>query len=190
MPLNRALLILAFLYFGPFLFIGSLVCPGTAQGLGEVEPSAILSLVPSGEPGEALWVTGQVFDGVGKVPLSQVEFRVYQTDAEGYYREGTTSSANPKLQGVVKTDTNGRFEIRTIRPGSYPGRGVPAHIHFVFSREGFQDLRFELQFEGDPYLRPAAVEKSRKEGAFGAIQRVRRGADGILRCSRDFRLRF
>lgn len=188
MQLSRALLFLTFLYFGPFFFIGSLICPGEAQGLGKVEPQEILSLAPEGEPGDPLWVDGVVFDASGENPLPGVVFRVYQTDASGVYQEETTDASNPRLQGWVRTDSEGRFEIRTIRPGPYPGGGVPAHIHFVFPRKGFRDSSFELMFAGDSELTTAAIEKSREQGRAGQIQPVLRGDDGIWRCSRDFKL--
>lgn len=189
MPLSRALLVLAVLYFGPFLFLGSLLCPGEAQSLASREKGeAMTSLVPDGEPGEPLRVTGRVFDASGEKPLPGVELRVYQTDAEGYYSEGSTDSSNPRLQGQVRTDTEGRFELQTILPGRYPGGGVPAHIHFVFPRQGAGEQRFELQFEGDPELRAGATERSRELGRFGSIRPLERGEGGIWHCSRDFKL--
>ncbi len=189
MPLSRALSVLAALYFGPFLFLGSLLCPGEAQSLArEKAGEGIPSLVSEAEPGEPLRVSGRVFDASGEKPLADLEFRVYQTDAEGYYNEGTTDSSNPRLQSTVRTDSEGRYEFRTILPGRYPGGGVPAHIHFVFPRRQGGDRRFELQFEGDPELRPAAVERSRVKGRFGSIRPLERDDTGTWRCSRDFEL--
>ena len=79
MPLSRALLVLAVLYFGPFLFLGSLLCPGEAQSLArEQAREAVPSLVSEGEPGESLRVSGRVFDASGEKPLAGLEFRVYQ----------------------------------------------------------------------------------------------------------------
>jgi protocatechuate 3,4-dioxygenase beta subunit len=36
----------------------------------------------------------------------------------------------------MKTDAEGRFELRTILTGSCPGMRVPAHIHFRYGERG------------------------------------------------------
>jgi protocatechuate 3,4-dioxygenase beta subunit len=50
----------------------------------------------------------------------------YNTDAEGYYGENRAEYP-PRLHGRMKTDGDGRFELR-ILPGTYPEMRVPAHI--------------------------------------------------------------
>ena len=59
---------------------------------------------------------------------------VYQTDAKGLYSPAagqTQGRRHGHLRGWMKTDRMGRYEFRTVRPASYPGRDVPAHIHPV-----------------------------------------------------------
>ena len=70
----------------------------------------------------------------------------------------------------------GGNEIVTIRPGHYPGGGVPAHIHA--SVDGV--VIPEFLFAGDRYL---------KGGQEGYVMQVRRGSDGVWRGSREIVLR-
>jgi len=51
------------------------------------------------------------------------------------------------------TDAEGRYRVRTIRPGAYPvmaGWTRPPHIHFKIARRGFHELTTQMYFAGDP----------------------------------------
>lgn len=73
------------------------------------------------EPGERLIVSGQVFAPNSKTPAAGVTLYAYNTDAEGYYGVAHAEYP-PRLYGWMKTDSAGRFELRTIRPGSKAAR--------------------------------------------------------------------
>jgi protocatechuate 3,4-dioxygenase, beta subunit len=74
----------------------------------------------------------------------------------------------------VSTDAAGRFEFHTIRPAAYPGRQIPAHVHFtVFTPSGERYHAGEVQFEDDPLVSSSDRTRSRQEGAFGRVQPVR-----------------
>jgi protocatechuate 3,4-dioxygenase beta subunit len=106
------------------------------------------------EPGESLIVTGRVFAPDGETPAAGVTVYAYNTDAEGYYGENRAEYP-PRLYGWMKTGGDGRFELRTILPGTYPGMRVPAHIHFSLWGAGCP-LQWvdELRFEGSRYISP------------------------------------
>ena len=59
----------------------------------------------------------------------------YNTDAQGCYGENHAEYPQ-RLYGWMKTDAEGRFELRTILPGWYPEMHVPAHIHFHSGERG------------------------------------------------------
>lgn len=86
----------------------------------------------------------------GNSPLSGVVVFAYQTDRTGVYH--VRGGSGWRLRGWARTDKEGRFEFRTIRPGSYPGTRNPSHIHL--SVEGASVARQtvdEIQFADDPF---------------------------------------
>jgi protocatechuate 3,4-dioxygenase beta subunit len=141
------------------------------------------------ELGEPMIVTGRVLAPDGKSPVDGIRVHVYHTDAKGNYNPGTTSSQRPRLKGTMLTNEEGRYEYRTIRPGSYPKSRNPAHVHYVISGKGYAEQYDELEFEGDPYHTEEATEKSRKLGTFGVIQKLQRDVGGIWRTVKDIKLK-
>jgi protocatechuate 3,4-dioxygenase beta subunit len=115
----------------------------------------------AGEPlGERIVVTGQVLDSSGRpVPNTLVE--IWQTNAAGRYihlRDQHPAPLDPNFTGAGRclTDSTGRYEFITIKPGAYPWRNHenawrPAHIHFsVFGTAFTQRLVTQMYFPGDP----------------------------------------
>jgi protocatechuate 3,4-dioxygenase, beta subunit len=147
-------------------------------------------IAPPGEPGEPFVVSGTVFASDGKTPVEGVIVYAYHTDATGYYRPDESRSEPPRLRAWVRTGAAGRFELRTIRPGPYPGGGVPAHIHLVAWGSGIprQEIE-ELRFDDDPLVTPAMRAASAKEGRFAGVRPVEKGSDGVQRCTYDIRLK-
>jgi len=140
------------------------------------------------EPGDPLIVAGQVFAPDGLVPAPGVTVYAYNTDAQGYYGENQKEYP-PRIYGWMKTDAEGRFELRTIRPGCYPGMQVPAHIHFVLWEGGYPlQWTEQLEFEGDRYITRDALAKDALRGDFNTIQRLNRAEHDVLHCSIKIKL--
>jgi hypothetical protein len=119
-------------------------------------------LSPAGEPGTALKVSGVVVDSAG-TPVRAASIYAYQTDAEGYYGvKPASDNRNPRLKILLRSDAKGAWSFDTIKPGSYPGSRVPAHIHFEVSAPGFATRVFEIVFEGDPFV----TAEMRRDSAF------------------------
>ncbi len=81
--------------------------------------------VPPGTPG-AIRVTGQVLDGEG-VPLPDAVVETWQADPDGRFDHpddprGAVKPAVPGFRGFGRslTDSAGRYEIVTLRPGPLP----------------------------------------------------------------------
>jgi protocatechuate 3,4-dioxygenase, beta subunit len=145
-------------------------------------------LVSAKEPGKPLVVDGRVFAPDGVTAAAGVYIYAYNTDSEGYY-SATKSFYPPRITGYVKTDNDGRFQIRTIMPGRYPGMRVPAHIHFNLWGGGYPfQYADEMRFEGDPYLTQEMVEADRKAGAFAMIRPITTGGNGVLHCTVNLKL--
>jgi protocatechuate 3,4-dioxygenase, beta subunit len=146
------------------------------------------TLVQAGERGEPLDVAGRVFAPDGKSPARGVTVYAYNTDADGYYG-ANRAEYPPRIYGWMKTGDSGEFELRTIRPGRYPGMQVPAHVHFALWGGGYPpQWTEELRFEGDSYLMGDAIAEDRQRGEFATIRPLVKGADGVWRCSIALRL--
>ena len=140
------------------------------------------------EPGQPLIVTGMVFAPDGQTPVAGVTVYAYNTDAAGYYG-ASRAEYPPRLYGWMRTDGDGRFELRTILPGPYPGMQIPAHVHFSLWGAGYP-LQWvdELRFAGDRYITPEMLSEAAAQGQFRTIQPLARGDDGALRCGFKIRL--
>lgn len=153
---------------------------------GEDAPSRI-SLTQLGEPGEPLRVEGQVFQPDGKTPAPGVVLYVYQTDSTGRYNP--VPNRPPRLRGWMKTDSQGRYEYRTIRPAPYPEREFAAHVHTQLWGGGWPaQWNEELLFADDRFLKEGDRSRSTALGRFAFVCAPRR-VDGIQRCTHNLRLK-
>ena len=71
--------------------------------------------------GDRVLLTGRVFDGAG-APIFDALFETWQADAAGKFPSGG-DGARPYGYGRVSTDTDGRYAIETVMPGSFRGPG-------------------------------------------------------------------
>jgi len=71
--------------------------------------------------GDRITLTGRVFDGTG-APIYDALFETWQADAAGKIPSGDDGS-RPHGYGRVSTDTDGRYAIETVMPGSFKGPG-------------------------------------------------------------------
>jgi protocatechuate 3,4-dioxygenase beta subunit len=149
--------------------------------------SSILTIAGPKEPGTRMIVTGRILDRNGKKPVAGVRVGVYHTDVSGQYGVHSGPGTFPggpardaRLSGWLITDRAGRFEIRTIRPGHYPGGSIPEHIHFVFGG-GTQELRFA----DDPLMRH---DSAPPESRSATVRQVTTDAKGVQHVSVDLRL--
>lgn len=115
----------------------------------------------AGRPGQAqgqiLHVTGRVLDRTGQ-PVRRGRLNIWQANSFGRYshpNDDNPAPLDPAFEGfaVVETDDDGRYSLKTIKPGAYPTGPTtirPSHIHFeVFGKR--ERLITQLYFAGDPY---------------------------------------
>lgn len=172
------------------------LCSGQASHVGadkkEAPPSWKAVIAPEGEPGDALVVSGTVYGGAdGATPLEGASVYVYHTDARGFYGANDTSdSSNPRLRATMLTGKDGKYEFRTIKPGSYPSERVPAHVHYHVNAPGYRERVFEIVFDDDPFVDERVRERARSEESIFSIRKLERdGGAGAWRCVQDVKLK-
>lgn len=139
------------------------------------------------EPGEPMTFSGMVCGPDGKTPAIGVVIYAYHTDVKGLYRPDG-SPGLPRLRGWARTNHEGRYEFRSIRPAPYPGGGIAAHVHLSAGGAGYAWKWLDtLEFAGDPYLREPDIERARTRGRFSWIRSlVKEG--GVWQTRHDIRL--
>jgi protocatechuate 3,4-dioxygenase beta subunit len=174
-------------------FVGAL--PALAVAFPELVSAAPpsrwrLTIPPPTEPGQPLLVSGTIVGTDGRTPLAGMTLRVYHTDSEGYYTRPVSNPRQARLRGSLTTDATGRYEMRTIWPGHYPGSTIERHIHVHLSGPDVAEHWIDsFLFENDPYHSAETLRRSRElDPRFAFVMPMARGADGVIRCSRDIRL--
>ena len=135
--------------------------------------SATSRLAPAGEPGTPLLIHGRVFQRDGRTPAPDIVLFGYHTDAGGHYDVPGAGPHSWRLRGWIKTGTDGRFEIATIRPAPYPNRRTAAHVHWSLEGPGLTRRSTpSLQFTDDDLNTPDDRRASAQAGRFGWIRPV------------------
>jgi polyisoprenoid-binding protein YceI len=118
-------------------------------------PSAGITPPKTQKPGQRLILLGTVY-AEDCTPLPGVTLNVWQTNADGEYGPGhdTNNLQCCYLQGAVRTDANGRYQLITVMPGHYRGQSSPppAHIHVEAHHPDAEPGGAEIVFADDPYL--------------------------------------
>lgn len=103
-------------------------------------------LVSDDEPGEPIVVSGTVFAPDGKTPVPGIRIYVYHTDAAGNYnwlRLGRPLGM-PRIKGTMISDSQGRYQYRSIKPAPYPNKKIKPHIHYIVEGGGYSEQKFKL----------------------------------------------
>jgi protocatechuate 3,4-dioxygenase beta subunit len=127
------------------------------------------------EKGPKLLVSGVIYNPDGHTPAKNVVMYVYHTDQTGRYtnrnNEKGWSGRNGYIKGWIKTNDKGQYKFYTLRPASYPGSVIPAHIHAILLEPGKTEYFIdEFLFDNDPFL--TTEQRNRQEG---------RGGNGIMK---------
>lgn len=185
---NRTLLNL--LYLIPICGILLLSQPADSAGCRDATPTAAAGrIAPEEEPGAPMKVRGRVIE-VGGELASGVTVYAYQADSAGEYHRDDSGEA--RLCGIVKTDSLGQYQFQTIRPGSYPGTNIPAHIHFVVWSDSIKEQMFTLEFgeehEFTAEYRARFGPSSSRQERTATVRPLALDAAGVWHCARDLQL--
>ena len=125
------------------------------------------NIARSATPGPALLVSGEVRD-VDGAALAGAVVDVWQASPVGFYENQDPHQENMNLRGRFRTDAEGRYRFRSVKPAGYPvptngpvGRLLeaqqrhpfrPAHLHFIASAEGHETLITQVFADDDERL--------------------------------------
>jgi len=117
-------------------------------------------------PGRTGHAEGQVLNVMGRVlnikgePVRGAKLEVWQANTYGRYThpaDRNSAPLDPNFEGfaILKTDSEGQYKFKTVKPGAYPigpfAPNVirPPHIHFrLLGQE--DELVTQMYFDGDP----------------------------------------
>ena len=125
------------------------------------------------EKGEPMFVHGYVRDIHGN-PLAGAKIHVWQANDEGFY-DVQQKGIQPDftLRGVFRTGADGAYWCKAVRPrhysiptdgpvgklledlGRHPYR--PAHLHYIISKDGYDEVTTHIFDPDDPYIDSDAV---------------------------------
>ena len=133
----------------------------------KANPPETTSLLEPGMVGTKLTVSGYVLDASCQpVPGARVDF--WQADSQGRYdNQGYT------LRGFQVTDSQGRYSVKTVVPGLYPGR--TSHIHVKVTAPGGPTLTTQLYF---PYESANASDRIYNPNVLLTIEKSETGEMG------------
>ncbi len=128
--------------------------------------------IGAGLAGERLFVSGSVSSGGGDA-LPGAVLEIWQSDDDGFYDVQRPELDGPSLRTRLRADDAGRFHFWTITPTAYPipddgpvgdlltatkrHPWRPAHLHFMISAPGHEQLVTHLFVAGGEYLDSDAV---------------------------------
>ncbi len=146
------------------------------------------TIAGSNELGEPLIISGVFYKQDGKTPAPGVVLYVYHTDNSGHYSPGPNQKLGKRhghLRGWMKTDKEGRYQFKTIRPAAYPNRKDPQHIHPII-KESDASIYWidEYLFDDDPLVTAEVRARQDKRGGSGIIQ-LKKNENGVWIGQRD-----
>lgn len=141
------------------------------------------------EPGVPLIIQGKIFNPNG-TPAINVIVHSYHRDVQGFdFGKNDKTLSTWRLQGWAKTDKNGNFEFKTIRPApDYLGR-EGAHIHFTTVSERYgKQWAPKIFFDDDPMTTDLQRSKSKNEDKHQRVCKVHK-VNGIEYVEVNIKLR-
>lgn len=150
--------------------------------------SSSITLASNEEPGEKMIITGTIFKKDGITPAPDVILYVYHTDYKGNYTPSsnqTHARRHGHIRGWIKTGIDGKYQLTTIRPASYPNTQIPQHIHPIIKEKGLSLYWIdEFLFEDDPNLTEKERKNQQKRGGSGIVK-LQKNKDGVWMGTRD-----
>ena len=157
---------------------------------GNKKLSPIDTLQGFNEKGQKIKVTGTIYQNDGKSPAKGIILYLYHTDQNGIYdnkyEESNWSKQHGYIRGWVKTDADGKYTFYTLKPGVYPSRSTPAHIHpTILEPNGKYYWIGAYHFKGDPLLTEQEIFPESPRGGSNGLLSLKKEGD-VWVGTRDF----
>lgn len=139
------------------------------------------------QQGQKILLTGTVYQIDGKTPAPEVLLYYYHTNTEGRYvhkpeekrsmQPNALGQTHGYIRGWVKTDSAGKYAIYTTRPGSYPTRDEPEHVHVTVKEPNDLNEYYidDFVFDDDTLLSSVKRNKLENRGGSGVLRLVQTG---------------
>ncbi len=139
-------------------------------------------------------LTGTIYKPDAKTPAPGVVLYYYHTNADGRYLHkpeeprsmphNELGQTHGYLRGWVKTGEDGRYAIKTSRPGTYPTLDEPAHVHATIKEPGATEYYIDdFVFDDDPILTAERRLRMENRCGSGVLRLVKK--DGVHVGERD-----
>lgn len=149
---------------------------------GDRELTSVDTLPGFNDHGLKIKVTGTIYLSDGKTPAKDVILYIYHTDQNGIYPtkgdETGWAKRHGYIRGWVKTDRHGLYTFYTLKPGVYPDRSEPAHIHpIILEPNGKYYWLGSYYFEGDSLLTEKEINPVSPRGGSSGLLILRKEED-------------
>lgn len=156
---------------------------------GNKKLSPVDTLPGFDKKGTKIKISGTIYQNDGKTPAKDVILYIYHTDPSGVYpttgEEQGWARRHGYIRGWVKTNSDGTYTFYTLKPGVYPDRSSPAHIHpTILEPTGKYYWLDSYHFEGDPLLTANEIAPASPRGGSGGLLKLKREGD-LMVGSRD-----
>jgi protocatechuate 3,4-dioxygenase beta subunit len=179
------LFVFSSLLAGDSIFQGTLI-GGPCEGCEAVFEYGTKTLTPIStlpdfnDPGAKLKLTGTIYKNDGKTAAADIILYIFHTNQKGIYEtrggEAGWARRHGIIRGWIKTDSTGKYTFYTLKPGTYPDRSQPAHIHgTILEPNGYYYWIDSWRFKGDPQLRLEEESIASEYGGSGIVELTREG---------------
>jgi protocatechuate 3,4-dioxygenase beta subunit len=149
---------------------------------GDRELSPVDTLPDFNNNGLKLKLTGTIYKSDGITPVENVILYIYHTNQNGIYPtkgdETGWAKRHGYIRGWIKTNDDGKYTFYTLKPGTYPNRSAPAHIHpVILEPDGKYYWIEEYLFEDDPLLTEKEISKTSPRGGNSGILSLKKEGD-------------
>jgi len=157
---------------------------------GDKNLNEVDTLPDFSNPGPKLKLTGTIYKQDGKKPAENVILYIYHTNRDGIYPTNGSEIGWAKrhgyIRGWIKTAKDGKYTFYTLKPGVYPSRSQPAHIHpIILEPNGKYYWLGSYFFEGDSLLRNDQISPINPRADSPGVLKLKK-EEGLWVGTRDF----